>query len=227
MTNSLRDAWTNIIHAGDYESHMAAVGQAQANAQLVESYFSSMPLISGDSILFLGAGTGQMFTFVSPAFLLPYRPTFTDINSSYLELLRERLQNVPGLEFKTVIDDVERSTLSETFPLVVVVLLLEHVDWRKALATICSLSSASVLVVIQENPATLPVTYTPSRETADTMNIFSEVHPTLVPRAELNSEFAAKGFRENYFEEKIAAAGKKMLALGFECVSQSIVDGNR
>ena len=69
MTKALRDAWANLIRAEDYEAHMAAVGQAQANAHLVADYFLQAPLLPGARILFLGAGTGQVFDYVSPAFL--------------------------------------------------------------------------------------------------------------------------------------------------------------
>jgi hypothetical protein len=215
MENPLREAWTTIIRPDDYETHMAAVGQAQANAKLVESYFLSAPLKPGDSVLFLGAGTGQMFNFVSPTFLLPFHTTFTDINGTYLKWLTERLKKVDGLKFKTLVDDVENSYLTEKFPLIVVVLVLEHVDWRKAVATIAALASSSVLVVIQENPATLPSAYSPGHHAAGTMSIFSKIHPTLVSQAELQAEFESHGLRKNYYEEKIVDAEKKMIALAF------------
>lgn len=215
MNNALREAWTTIVRPDDYEKHMAAVGQAQANAKLVEEYFAKAVLNPNDSILFLGAGTGQLFNFVSPAFLLPYQTTFTDINSSYLKWLSERLKNAADLRFSTVVDDVEQSHLTGTFPLVLAVLLLEHVDWRKAVAALCKLSSNAVFVVIQENPPNLPTAYTPNRPSG-TMKIFAEVHPTLIPSAELEAEFSTHTFKKNYAAERTVADGKKMLALGFE-----------
>jgi len=36
MDPALRHAWTEIISADDYETHMAAIGQAQAAASLTE-----------------------------------------------------------------------------------------------------------------------------------------------------------------------------------------------
>jgi hypothetical protein len=41
MDNRLRDPWKNSIRAEDYDAHMAAVGQAQANALLVADYFAA------------------------------------------------------------------------------------------------------------------------------------------------------------------------------------------
>jgi len=41
MDNRLRDPRKNSIRAEDYDVHMAAVGQAQANALLVADYFAA------------------------------------------------------------------------------------------------------------------------------------------------------------------------------------------
>ena len=43
----VRDAWTKTILAADYETHMAAVGQAQANASLVAELFKLDPPAAG------------------------------------------------------------------------------------------------------------------------------------------------------------------------------------
>ena len=67
----LRDAWSRTITAEDYEAHMAAIGQAQANAALVAEYLQAQPPSRHASVLFAGAGTGQMFEYVSPEILLP------------------------------------------------------------------------------------------------------------------------------------------------------------
>jgi hypothetical protein len=214
MDKPLREAWTTIVRPDDYETHMAAIGQAQANAKLVEEYFAKAPLSVDDSILFMGAGTGQMFNFVSHEFLLPYQTTFSDINGAYLKWLSERLKNAENLRYEMVVDDVEQSRLTKTFSLVLAVLLLEHVDWRKGIATLCKLASNAIFVVIQENPPNLPVAYAVNR--LGTMKIFAELHPTLIPSAQLEAEFNLHAFRKNYAAERTVADGKKMIALGFE-----------
>ncbi len=215
MSSRLREAWTNFIQAKHYEAHMAAVGQAQANAKLVAEYFAAHPPGAGASLLFLGAGTGQMFDFISPTILLPYQTTFADINAGYLECLVERLRRVEGLRYTTVVDDVEKTRLIPGFRTVLAVLLLEHVDWRKAVFTIAALATERVLVVIQENPATLATAITPRGEIPGTTKIFTEVHPTLIPRNELIAEFGRQSLALNYLAEKKVADEKKMLALGF------------
>jgi hypothetical protein len=215
MRSKLREAWTTIIQAKDYETHMAAVGQAQANAELVAEYFAAQPPAASASLLFLGAGTGQMFNFISSKILLPYKTTFADINAGYLECLDERLHEAEGLRYTTVVDDVEKTRLIPGFHTVLAVLLLEHVDWRKAVSIIAGLASQRAFVVIQENPAALATAITPTREISGTMKIFVEVHPGLIPRDELAAEFARRGFAVTYSVEKIVADEKKMLAFGF------------
>ena len=209
MSKKLREAWTTIIRADDYETHMSAVGQAQANAEMVAEYLQTHILVTNASLLFLGAGTGQMFEFISPSILIPYQATFADINGNYLKVLSDRLRTTKGLRYKTVVDDVEDSRLTTGFDTVLAVLLLEHVDWRRAVSAMSSLAAKRAFVIIQENPPTLGTAMTPTREAAGTMQIFREVHPSLIPRDELEAELASKGFVPKYFAERVVADNKK------------------
>jgi hypothetical protein len=213
--HKLRDAWSRTITAEDYEAHMAAIGQAQANAALVAEYLQAQPPSRHASLLFAGAGTGQMFDFVSPEILLPFNVTFTDINAGYLNRLRTRLARTPGLRYSTVVDDLEHTTLSRRSDVVLAVLILEHVEWRGAVETLCKLTSRELLVVIQENPRDDMMALTAVREIPETMKVFREVHPTLIPSADLESEMKKQSFRRTYAANKSVADGKKMLALGF------------
>ena len=67
MDPSLRQAWTEIVTADDYEEHMASIGQAQAAAELTEHLIRSASLTASGRITIAGAGTGQMFDFLAPA----------------------------------------------------------------------------------------------------------------------------------------------------------------
>jgi hypothetical protein len=212
----LREAWTRIIRAEDYETHMAAVGQAQATAKLVAEYFQFARMAKGTRILFLGAGTGQMFDYVTPDFLRPYRTTFADINAGYLKWLTQRLKVTEGLHYSTTVDDVEQTQLKPGAALVIAVLLLEHVNWRKAVATMCTLSQEMVLVVVQQNPMDMKTAMTPGRAKTGTMKILHELQPTLISAQELQKAFQLQDFVPSYTAERIAADGKKMVALGFE-----------
>jgi len=132
---------------------MAKVGQAQANAQLVADWLHHSRPKLNSSVLFAGAGTGQMLDLLPPEILFPYRVTFTDINSEFLKRLESRLKNQQaGLHFRVLVDDVERSNLPTDFTLAIAVLVLEHVDWHQAVASLCRLSTSKVFVVIQQNP---------------------------------------------------------------------------
>jgi len=211
----LREVWTKAIRPEDYDVHMALAGQAQANAQLVTDWLSSNPPNSDSTILFAGAGTGQMFDFLSPQVLSPYRVTFTDINSDYLKCLESRVKSKAQLRFRTLVDDIERSQLPAGFTLVVAVLVLEHVDWHLAVASLCRLSSDSVFVIIQENPPQSTTAVTESQPFIGTMRIFRDIHPMLVNREELVQEFDHHGFHMVYSSEKPVLCEKKIVGLGF------------
>jgi hypothetical protein len=215
MRDKLREAWSKTITPEDYESHMASVGQAQANAAIVAEYLQVHPPVSHTSLLFAGAGSGQMFEFVSPEILFPFSATFTDINAAYLNRLRTRLAVVPGLRFTTVVDDIEHTTLSRRFDRVLAVLVLEHVDWRAAVSTMSTLASNEIFVVIQENPPGLSSAMTPRSQVPKTMQVFAEIHPELISASELESQIAGHGFACNYRDHKSVADGKLMRALGF------------
>jgi hypothetical protein len=209
MTPSLRQAWTAIIQPADYEAHMAANGQAQANADLVRDLLLIAPPSPGVPILFAGAGTGQMFDYIDAGILRPYRATFTDINPTYLERLSSRLES-HGLAFETMVDDVEQSRVPGYFDLVIAVLVLEHVDWRDAVASLCGLATWRVFVVIQENPPQLE-----SRPALGTMNILREIHSHPIDRDELVPTFEKHSFRVHSISSREAADSKKMVALEF------------
>src|SRR5205814_5551746 len=132
---SLREAWTGVS-AADYDAHMAAVGQAEANAHLVERLLAHHPP-PGPRVVFAGAGTGQMFDYVSPDVLRPFEVTFTDIGAALLARLGERLRAAAPdwSAHREVVDDVEDTRLERPVDALVLAPVLEHVDWRKALAS--------------------------------------------------------------------------------------------
>jgi 2-polyprenyl-3-methyl-5-hydroxy-6-metoxy-1,4-benzoquinol methylase len=216
MDRRIREAWLNTISPDDYDAHMAAVGQAQANAELVAQLLEADPPTTGASILFVGAGTGQLFDYQLPGMLTPFQSTFADINAEYLERLRARIRSTPGLHFDTVVDNVESSSLTPGYELVVAVLVLEHVDWRKAIATMCRLSCRRVFVVIQENPPDLPSAMTKNRPVVGSMRVFLVLDPQLVPRAEVEKEFRENGLALRCVLSREVLDSKRMVGLEFE-----------
>jgi hypothetical protein len=129
-----------------------------------------------------------------------------------------KAEDQPGLRFQTVVEDVEQTQLSQGYSVVLAVLLLEHVNWRRAVVTMCALAEQAAFVVIQENPPGLATALSPNRTIAGTMKVFLEVHPQLVSRESLEAEFSSNGFLKNYEAEKNVSDGKKMVALGFQKV---------
>lgn len=216
MTRRLREAWTKIVKAEDYEAHMAAVGQAQANAGLIVELFERHPPSPGAEVWMVGAGTGQLFEFASANILAPFRTTFSDISPQLLDRLAARISGVPELKYNTVIDDVENSHLPPGFELVIAVLVLEHVDFQKAIATMCRLSTDRVFVVLQENPAHLASAITKSRPIIGSMRVFTEVNPNLLPKSTVKSEFLKNGFELCHSSSREVLDAKKMLALEFQ-----------
>jgi hypothetical protein len=202
MPPTLRQVWTGMITAADYDAHMVAVGQAEANAGLLGEALRGLP--EGAAILVAGAGTGQMFDYLDPQVLARYRTTFTDINGDYLAKLGRRVSGIPC---ETVVDDIEASALAGPFELAVAVLVLEHVDWRRAVASLCRVARR-VFVVIQEDPPDLV-----SRALAGTMAVLGEARPRLVPREELVAEFERLGFGLEKTRVREVADGKRMVGV--------------
>jgi ubiquinone/menaquinone biosynthesis C-methylase UbiE len=216
MDNKLRKAWTKLVRPEDYDAHMAAIGQAQANAALLAKLFECDPPRPGSELLVAGAGTGQLFDYLSPALLKPYRTTFTDINAEYLNRLAARVSGVPGIEFKMIVDDIEASRLPGSFELVVAILVLEHVDWRKAIAEMSRLSAARVFIVLQENPPHITTAVTKGRPITGSMRVFTEVHPHLIPQSDVVAGFTRHEFELRRSSAREVLDSKRMVALEFE-----------
>ena len=215
MNPHLREAWTRIVLTDDLDAHMAAVGQAQANAALVETMMTTGDAPQLPTVLFAGAGTGQMFDYVKGSFLAAYRVTFTDINAAFLERLRERLAGT-SLIFETVVDDIEDSTLSGPFGMAVVVLVLEHVVWQKALRTLVGLQPEIIHLVVQRNPPAMDDAITPGRTLPPSIARASEkAHPVLVDPEAIRSFLEGEGYALVRRFERPVPDAKTMIGLTF------------
>jgi hypothetical protein len=203
---SLREVWRDHIRIEDYERHMAANGQAQANASLLEDLFLNYAPPLGAPVLFAGAGAGQYFDYSPSALLGRYRTTFADINPLYLSRLSER---IAGVDFATVVDDISESRLTGPFDLAIVILVLEHTDWRRAVACLAR-QAARVFTVIQQNPAAAA-----HHRLQGTLALLEDVPPVLVDPADLTAAFEEWGFRCHRTDSRGVAGGKTMLALDF------------
>jgi 2-polyprenyl-3-methyl-5-hydroxy-6-metoxy-1,4-benzoquinol methylase len=144
--SSLKHVWPSI-DAEDYRQHMINTGQASVNAAFTERWLQEIP---ATDVLFAGAGPGQMLSFLAPQTLARHSSvTFTDVHPGFLEQLELKL----SAGQKALLDDIENTKLSGPFKAVIVVLVLEHVEWRLALASFQRWQAERILIVIQENPA--------------------------------------------------------------------------
>jgi hypothetical protein len=208
---TLREAWTQFVAAEDYEAHMAAIGQAQANASLVGELFEAASPRAGSRVLIAGAGSGQIFDWLPPQTFVPHALTCSDINAAFLKRLGRRCA------CQTVVDDIEDSRLEPGFSVAIVVLVLEHVEWRKALASLARLRPERVIVVIQRNPPG----ELPARERAGTMRIFaSQVRSHPIEASALEAELIGLGFMPQLARERAVADGKTMVGLLFAATAE-------
>ena len=203
-----RDLWAGHITADDYERHMAATGQPQANADLLGELFRDVPPAPGARILFAGAGTGQYFDYFPPASLGSYRPIFTDLNPTFLDRLAARCIAMRR-PCQTLVDDIEAPLVEGPFDLAIVILVLEHVEWRRAVAELCRLA-ARVFAIVQENPAGLT-----ERPLPGTLAALGDLPTQLVDRGEMIAEFDGRGFELARTSCRAVRDGKKMVGLDF------------
>ena len=192
--------WRAGITAEDYERHMAGTGQPRANADLLAELFRERPPARGAAVLFAGAGTGQIFDDFPVEMLEPYRVTCTDINADFLRRLAARLPCA------TAVDDIECPTLTGPFELAIVILVLEHVDWRRAVGGLCGIARR-VFVVIQRNPEGLA-----PRALGGTMSL---VNSRLLRADELIGEFEARGVQLVRTSKRDVRDGKSMVGMEF------------
>jgi hypothetical protein len=214
-SEELRKAWTEVVAPEDYDAHMAAIGQAEANAHLILHLIESHPPRVDETLLVAGAGTGQMFDYVSPELLTPYNVVFTDIRAEFLDRLRSRLHGVTVLRFKTVVDDVERSECG-AIDAAALVLVLEHVNWRRAVGELIGAGARRLYIVIQVNPPDQQDAVTPTRILPGTLALVSaEAKPELVKETELLQLLQARGYALLHRREVAVPDGKTMLGLVF------------
>ena len=215
MDPALRRAWTEIVSADDYEAHMAAIGQAQAAADLTRHLIQAAALRPGSRIAIAGAGTGQMFDFLNPAVFRPYRLTCTDLNPAFLARLRERLASY-GVEAETVVDDIEQTALPPGPDLLLATLLLEQIDWCCGIEAFAGRNSAACGIILQENPPDMTTAVTPGRRLPPSMAKAVEgAYPILVPRDGLIAAMAAHGYTHRESAVRAVADGKRLVGLLF------------
>jgi len=194
------------IAAGDYEQHMAAIGQAAANAEHLREFLGS--LAAGARVLVAGAGPGQFFDYLGEEVFARLRVVYSDVSEGYLRRLRER---APGAA--CVVDDIEQSGLAACFEAVTSTLVLEHVDWRRGVATLCGYGAERVLVVMQVNPERMETAVAPGRRLPGTLEAVRDLDPGLLHEPDVIRAFEELGYEPADRRRKAVADGKSMVAL--------------
>jgi hypothetical protein len=201
--HALRREWQNAVTPADYEQHMNNTGQAAANAALSAELLAG---VHGRKLWIAGAGPGQMFEHGLT--LDGFDTTFTDVNAAFLERLRERL---PGA--RAVVDDIEATRLPAGFDAALLVLVLEHVDWRKAIASL-ALAAREWLNIIQRNPSGMNTAVTPGVTPPGTMAAFAtSSRPHLIDEDALAAQAAEYGYHVTRRLERPVKDGKAMIGL--------------
>ncbi len=211
------EAWKSRIKPGELDAHMAAIEQAQANAEMVKAMFRDCPLENGARLLVHGCGTAQMFDYIKAAdFGSGIKLTFADVSENMLKAARERLK-AKGIAGELVEDDLENSSIRQGYDAVLLTLVLQHLlDYRKGVENMARLLPNAFYVIEQEQaPGTTPITL--SRELPPTIREYGEKHPSrLVPRQELIAFMQEKGYLLNRVEERQVPDAKKMVGLVFK-----------
>ncbi|MGC4048169.1 MAG: hypothetical protein QM757_00425 [Paludibaculum sp.] len=213
MSSTLRDAWTTRVQVEDYEAHMAAIGQAQANAAHMADFLARVGE-PGARLLIAGAGTGQMFDYLPPDVFDSCRPFFTDINPRFLASLRRRFPAA-----LCAADDLELSAVKGRFHAAAAVLVLEHIRWRTGLDTLAALTPRFLFLVLQRNPEGMTAAVTPTRVLPASMQNLGGQHPELVPKHEAATHLQRLGYTLIEEWPRNVADSKVMLGLLFERTS--------
>ena len=213
---TLREAWSSVIAPEDYELHMANVGQAQANADLMRELVSTQSSKVSRRLLFAGCGPGQFLEVASPDYLFPHRCVFTDLSPAFIEQVRVRAASI-GLDFEALVDDVEDSQLEPGFDAIILVLVLEHTQWQRTLTEMIRLQPNRLIIVIQRNPTEMATMVTPNRELPGTLKACAQGEkPRLLEPEELVSFLSGLGFVERRREVREVADGKEMIGIVFD-----------
>jgi hypothetical protein len=209
-----REAWLDIVEPSDLDSHMASVGQAEANAAIVKEMFTYLPLSPKSKLLIHGCGTCQMFDYVDPSVFGDVDATFADFSSKMLDVARRRLGRFYISSGRVLIDDIECSSLQGTYDASLLVLVLLHVNWKKALESIIRLGVSFLYIIEQAQEGVFSMTSTP--HVLPSMCRFNEaVAPVLVSRDELVDFLGTRSFNVLWSTEREVPGNKSMIGLVF------------
>ncbi len=213
---SLKDAWAKVIAGEDYDGFMAEIGQAQANAGIVAEFIEHVRPEKGARVVVAGAGTGQMFDHHPLARLPDHEVLFTDINPQFLARLEPRARQAGLVNFSILVDDLEQTQIPAGPDAIIVVLVLEHIQWERALRNLAALSPGALMIVIQKNPTDVATNVSPHRVLPASMQRgMDDEKPHLLEAESLIATCGELGYAPVWRDERSVPDGKFMCGFVF------------
>ncbi len=212
-----RVGWQEIVTPDDLEGHMLDIGQVKANAALIDQMLAG--LRAGTRIYVPGAGTGQIFDYMKSKWS-SFDYIFSDLRLDFLDRIARRMP--AKVKFRLAIDDVEDSTASFTCDIALVVLVLEHVEWKKALREILKTRPREMMIVIQRNHE-VGTRVVAKRKLRPSIAEFAKVATAeLVEATDLIGEMKKLGFQPTWQAEREVPDSKAMQAIRFTRVTAKL-----
>ncbi len=206
-----KEHWKNIVTPEDLDFHLRVVGQASVNASLVKKMLLLHPLASGSTIYVPGCGTGQMFDYFNPTEIGRFEWLFSDYNGDLALRVHERLSK--EIEFQVFVDDIENTKFTDKVDGALIVLLLQHINWRKALRNISRNEPKYIYCIIQDEDI-YPQQESTRAELRSSIKKFSEVAETeLIKESDLTSLLGSLTYKKVFQESVAVPESKRMVSL--------------
>jgi SAM-dependent methyltransferase len=200
MASSIDNAWLRIP-AGDYEAHMAQIGQSAAlRAIFARVYAETRP----HRALVLGCTTGKDLAQLDPA--ATTRAVGVDVNPDYLAIARDELAR-RGRAVELVQGDVvDVDVGSAEFDLVYAALVVEYVEPVSVLRRVGTwLAPSGVCVIVSQD--SIDGVASVSETLVDSLRLL-ESRMSLVAPDELRAIASTVGLARTTFEQVPLPGGK-------------------
>jgi hypothetical protein len=195
------------IPLDDYEGHMGSAAVQQSHT-LAELFACSLRHTRPESVAVLGVAGGNGLDRISPD--VTKRVCGLDINPHYLEAVRRRYGNLPGLELHCA-DLANQAVQLAPVRLVHAALIFEHAGLegclRNALSMVAEGGSLSVVLQLP-SPQSPDVSASPY---ASMQTLSGDFH--LIDPAQLRGTLSGNGFRQ-VWETRYPLAGGKAFWMG-------------
>lgn len=202
----MQNPWLSIA-LEDYEGHMGADNVRQL-AALSELFERALDFCNPESVAILGVAGGNGLERIDPA--ITKKVIGLDINPKYLDVIRERFADLPGLELHQ--SDLAAKPL-DLIPVSMVhaALVFEHTGLGRPLENALRLvAPGGKFSVVLQLPSEAVQDVTPTRFTS--MQALRDCF-TLVDVAQFRKELEGKGF-DLLHDERRSLPGGKALWLG-------------